>query len=239
MKTRISKRTVRYSSAVVVAVVLNLALAGPIIDGSSVCERADEWARSYADRVPLGYTEILELPRGYRRNVFARLPPASQAHIVRTHYQQALADRQDLSLEQRRILEEFIGVTVPSLYSGESRLPDDLVQRANKAFVSSAHRAILTSLSRPSEPLPRSWRTTKARLTEALRTAWIASAQTHDCDCFCTLESSGWEDCRWIAGFPYCTANTGCRMWPTGCGPSMTFPCDGLCCNGLEYCACT
>lgn len=191
--------------------VLSGGLTAPVAraDGTPHEGRAARWVRDNADRLPTSYGELITHPMGYRRAIFAAVPPSVRVAFWQEHFEYFRSERAPLTSAQAVVIDTATRLA-HELRTGTTDEPARQALRAAalEAFGASETRALLATLGPPDTEYP----------TER------SAVELADCDSSCATGSfncSGSSSC-WAAPWH-------CNRTSNGCGWMWIEPCSGTC----------
>jgi hypothetical protein len=231
----------RIRRLVVVTFVLAALSAGTglaLVDTRPVSVKAAEWAEAALNRgdLPTRLNDYLKLPMEYRKAVFNVMTPVQKHDLWRSHLETLLIESQ-LTVEQTRLLTEYITAMSPDLYgasgSEAERVAEDrlkpLCQVASSVFPD-ALRKQLKQIRRETAPAAESFVMAWFRRVEIAIGPVLANAGSNyvaDCDCTPSLCGS---DCEEKSLPPVCADETGCtKPAVNDCGCFQAYECVDKC----------
>jgi len=192
--------------------------------GVSGSERLDHL--EFADRLnlaPVTYRALSTLDVASRKALYRKLPAPLQGQLWMTHFKEFLQSHPELTLTQRSVLYEAIGLITARQESDMLDGPiSELRQRSLTAF-STADISIFGTLG-PNVPVAAT-ADTDAVLAR-LRSAYPSGVSLMIPECNCSASSNF---CDTVTNpFPECE-NTGCSRSDVGCGWLWLQACNGIC----------
>jgi hypothetical protein len=180
------------------------------------CNALHEWAKVYKGTTPTLET-FTPFDRAHRVAIFDALTPDVRSALWQEQLHRVV-QRPDLSVQQRDLIKEAIGLATPAMYAKDPATRQAAVEhatRAKAAFSSAEQRQWVYQLG---GPISRPARAAAPTMWDRLASPFHASAQPAPwCEC-----SFSWQDCWPCIG-------SMCRWQWDGCGPYGWFECDGIC----------
>jgi hypothetical protein len=184
--------------------------------GSS-CTELRRWAQSYKGTSP-SLEQLAQYDKAHRVAIFNAITPQVRSALWQEQLRR-FDQRADLSLSQHELINEARNLVTPALYTHDAestKALDALMPRIKETFTSREHKQFLTNVAFTTvAPQPQT-----ATLWDRLARPFVANAHTSSCEC---STSNGQAECWSGSCLP-----VGCFQ-QTGCGPFMTWPCNGMC----------
>ncbi|MEU2578674.1 bacteriocin fulvocin C-related protein [Streptomyces anulatus] len=175
--------------------------------------RAARWVRDNAGRLPTSYGELITHPMGYRRAIFAAVPPSVRVTFWQEHFEDFRSKRAPLTPAQAAVIDTATRLT----HELRTEARDEPARQALRAaaleaFGASETRALLATLGPPDTEHPTGHPTERSAVELA------------NCDSSCATGSfncDGSLSC-WAAPWH-------CNRTSSGCGWMWIEPCSGTC----------
>jgi hypothetical protein len=172
------------------------------------------------------YSMLLAIPRRERVGAFRELPSATKAAVWRHHLTKIKTEHPELSREQRGIIDDFMALLTPDLYSLPSSDPhfnslvenplENIRRRAWAAFPRDLLVAVFLDMQPSESPAQPRVAAAPGLHPNPEDISYCDCNRNHD-DCF-----------FWNGSGSYCSL--GCYFTSSwGCGPGWVLRCDGYC----------
>jgi len=158
-------------------------------DKRSVSDRATAWAANHTASLPSTLEELAAYPEAYRLQIFKALPAAEKSRLWRVQMQRFVADRPNLTAEQRAFVQYASDLASPASFEPGAN-PPELCERVAELFPNVEDRRAFTKLGSVAAPAF-AWRPAAVSLGETVRSRFTTNAQRDNCNC----RGQGWCEC--------------------------------------------